>query len=177
MDSTVRQRTNSVLSANDPEVSRTLNPHSTAPVLLVCDHASNRVPEKLNKLGLDAHTLGRHIAFDKGSAELTEKLREALGYTSVLCNFSRLVIDVNRSLGDPTLVPAVSDDVVVPGNQGLTELQQIARYDEIYQPYHASVSLAIDQLERHVAAPAVVAIHSFTPKLETGSQRPWHIGV
>jgi len=39
------------------------------------------------------------------------------------------------------------------------------------------LSTALDHLERTVEAPAVVAIHSFTPKLETGSQRPWHVGV
>ncbi len=177
MDLSARQRTTSVLSGNDPEVSRTLNPDSTAPVLLVCDHASNRVPDKLNNLGLDASAMSRHIAYDKGSAELTEKLSSELGYASVLCNFSRLVIDCNRILGDSTLMPEVSDDVLVPGNQALTELQQAMRYDEIYRPYHDSISLVIDRLERQVEAPAVVAIHSFTPMLHAGDERPWHVGV
>jgi len=126
MDVFARSGTTSLLSANDPDVSRTLNSGSAAPVLLVCDHASNLIPERLNNLGLDAHALSRHIAYDKGSAELTETLSAQLGYASVLCNFSRLVIDCNRMIGDPTLVPEISDGTVVPGNEKLSEYEQEA---------------------------------------------------
>lgn len=177
MDHTVRQPTGSVLSVNDPEASRTLNADSTAPIMLVCDHASNRIPQNLNALGLDATTLQRHVAYDKGSEALTEQLCERLGYSAVLCNYSRLVIDCNRRTSDPTIMPEVSDDVVVPGNQNLDAASRQARRDEIYEPYHRSVTAQLDRLATRCEAPALVAIHSFTPRLETGQARPWHVGV
>ncbi|MEM7082361.1 MAG: N-formylglutamate amidohydrolase [Pseudomonadota bacterium] len=176
MDSSVRH-SDTVLRANDPPASRTLNPDSRRPVLFVCDHASNVIPPSLNDLGLGPHELGRHIAFDKGSAALTERLCEQLNFMAVLCNYSRLVIDCNRRIEDPTYMPLVSDDVTVPGNHDLTPVHRQARYDEIYVPYHAAITDALDCLEQDCPGPAVVAIHSFTPKLETGVQRPWHVGV
>lgn len=177
MDLSARQRTASVLSVNDPEASRTLNSGSTSPILLVCDHASNRIPERLDQLGLEDRHLQRHIAYDKGSEALTEKLCQALGYAAVLCNFSRLVIDCNRRAGDPTLVPEISDDVRVPGNHKLNQADRQARYEEIYVSYHRGVKAQLDRLAALVEAPALVAIHSFTPKLKTGDDRPWHVGV
>ena len=166
-----------MLSANDPEPSRTLNPDSCRPVLLVCDHASNTIPLALNQLGLDPATLNRHVAYDKGSGALTEKLSESLNYTAVLCNFSRLVIDCNRRVSDPSHMPQISDDITVPGNQGINDTHRAARYEEIYEPYHAAIDAQLGRLKNQVEAPALVAIHSFTPRLQTGSSRPWHAGV
>ncbi len=166
-----------MLSAYDPEASHTLNPASDKPILLVADHASNVVPSVLDDLGLDLATLNRHVAFDKGTKALTERLSELLGYTAVLCNYSRLVVDCNRRVGDSSLMPEVSDDVVVPGNQALTEEQRTARYDEIFTPYHQAIDTQLRRLKSRVEAPALVAMHSFTPRLRTGSSRPWHVGV
>ncbi len=177
MDQSVRQHRASLLSVHDPEASHTRYPESTKPILLVADHASNRVPLGLDNLGLDEATLNRHVAFDKGTEGLTERLSELLGYSAVLCNYSRLVVDCNRRVGDPTLMPEVSDDVTVPGNQGLTDEQRLMRNDEIYRPYHDAIDAQLRRLEGHVEAPALVAVHSFTPRLRTGSSRPWHVGV
>ncbi|MFK8031022.1 MAG: N-formylglutamate amidohydrolase [Gammaproteobacteria bacterium] len=177
MQLSAKQGTASLLSVNDPDVSRTLNPDSTSPLLLVCDHASNRVPEKLDNLGLDEASLSRHIAFDKGSAAVAERVSADLGCSAVLCNFSRLVIDCNRKVGDPTLMPPVSDDVFVPGNQNLTEVERAARYDDIYVPYHDAITNELNRLEDQVQGPAIIAIHSFTPQLEGGDWRPWDVGV
>lgn len=177
MDLSVRQRRAPLLSAHDPEASHTLNLASVKPILLVADHASNYIPAVLDDLGLDAATLNRHVAFDKGTKALTERLSELLGYTAVLCNYSRLVVDCNRKVGDPTMMPEISDDVVVPGNQALTEEQRTARHREIYVPYHQAIDAQLRRLESQVEAPALVAIHSFTPRLRTGSSRPWHVGV
>lgn len=177
MDLTARQRNASLLTANDPEAFLTLNPDSRKPLLLVADHASNIIPLELKHLGLDSATLNRHVAFDKGTRTLTERLSELLGYTAVMCNYSRLVVDCNRRIGDPTHMPEVSDDVTVPGNQGLSDEQKSARNEEIFKPYHDAIATELSRLENHVEAPALVAVHSFTPRLQTGTSRPWHVGV
>ena len=42
--------------------------------LVLCDHASNRVPAELRDLGLSAYELGRHIAWDIGAADVAQRL-------------------------------------------------------------------------------------------------------
>lgn len=177
MGLSARQRNGSLLAVDAPRASRTLLPESRKPILLVADHASNLIPPVLNDLGLDAATLNRHVAYDKGTRTLTERLSELLGYSAVLCGYSRLVVDCNRRLSDPTLMPEVSDDVTIPGNQALSESQRSARLNEIYKPYHHAIDVQLKRLEQLHEAPAIVAVHSFTPRLQTGSARPWHVGV
>jgi predicted N-formylglutamate amidohydrolase len=89
------------------------------PLLILCDHAGKEVPGGLGLLGIDEATLARHIGWDIGAADLTRALARRLGGAAVLNHCSRLVIDPNRRPGSATSVPPVSDDCVIPGNQGL----------------------------------------------------------
>jgi predicted N-formylglutamate amidohydrolase len=147
------------------------------PALIVCDHASNRIPERLHGLGLDAQWRDNHIAVDIGAKALATALASALGISCVLGGYSRLVVDCNRRLNDPSAFPEISDGIPIPGNCNLTTTERQRRVDEIYWPYHHAVRDVISGLEqRHEKAPAVIAIHSFTPVLE-GITRTWHAGI
>ncbi len=146
------------------------------PVLLVCDHASNRIPPELNQLGMDDHLLATHIGWDIGAAEVSKALGEALQVPVVQASNSRLVVDCNRRLDDPSAFPESSDGVAVPGNQKLSEAQRCQRAEQFYWPYHHAIRDQVRKLERLAAAPAIIAVHSFTPTLE-GKLRPWHVGA
>ncbi|WP_244434163.1 N-formylglutamate amidohydrolase [Azospirillum sp. B506] len=87
--------------------------------------------------------LCRHIAYDIGAAEVTRRLAARFGATAVLSGFSRLVIDPNRALEDPTAIPVVSDDVVIPGNRALDAEAQAQRVEALFKPYHAAVAAAV----------------------------------
>src|SRR5271167_2358556 len=87
-----------------------------AGVLVICDHASNAIPPGYETLGLPREALERHIAYDIGAAEVTRALAAQIGAPAVLSTYSRLVIDPNRGLDDPTLVMRYSDGAIVPGN-------------------------------------------------------------
>ena len=50
------------------------NPAGSAPLLLVCDHASNAVPDTFGTLGLDAAKLQDHVAWDIGALALARRL-------------------------------------------------------------------------------------------------------
>ena len=152
------------------------NEIGATPVLLVCDHASRFIPRALGGLGLSEADLYRHIAWDIGVAEVTKGLARRLDAPAVLSRFSRLVVDPNRDTGDDTLVPAVSDGVAVPGNQGLSAAARAARIAEFHAPYHAAVERALAAAVRQHAAPALVSMHSFTPVMD-GTERPWQIGI
>ena len=105
-------------------------------LLLICDHASNQVPNQLNNLGLDPLALNHHIAIDVGAAPLTRRLAQDLGAPAVLSATSRLVIDFNRQPGSKNSIPEISYDVAIPGNSGIGPAEAARRRNVYFQPYH-----------------------------------------
>ena len=130
------------------------NPDGPAPLLLLCDHASGFIPCALGALGLDEAQLARHIALDIGIAEVTRRLAQYLDAPAVLSGFSRLIVDPNRDFDDPTLIPQISDGVVVPGNRELTSAARQARLEAFYEPYHAAVARALDVKQASLQHPS-----------------------
>ena len=160
----------------DPSHLELCNPDGRAPVLLLCDHAGRHVPRELYQLGLSDEALARHIGWDIGAAELTRELARLLDAPALLNHLSRLVIDPNRRPGTPTSMPEISDGCVVPGNQGLSLDVQVDRVIRWFLPYHRTVARRIAAFRRAGIVPAVIAIHSFTPRMN-GEDRPWQVGV
>lgn len=144
--------------------------------VLVCDHASNRVPEEYANLGMPDDQMERHIAYDPGAAGVTERLSRQIGAPAVLANFSRLLIDPNRGEDDPTLVMRLSDGAVVPGNAtvGADEIER--RKALYYDPYHRAVDAALDRSIAAGKVPAILSIHTFTESWR-GRPRPWHAAI
>ncbi len=165
-----------LLGPSDPPPAETINPDGPAPILLVCDHASNRIPAALGDLGLDQAALSLHIAHDIGAAEVTRELAVRLDAPAVLANYSRLVIDINRQPGHPASIAAISDDVAVPGNRDLGEAARAARVEALFWPYHRTVGDLLAKIRRRGRPPILFSIHSFTPQLG-GEDRRWHAGL
>jgi predicted N-formylglutamate amidohydrolase len=147
-----------------------------APVLILCDHAGNEVPPELGDLGIGADMLGRHIGWDIGAADLARRLAARLDAPAVLNHCSRLVIDPNRRPFTPTSVPSISDGCVIPANQHLSDEEIRRRILAYFLPYHRAVARAIGGFRRSGRVPAVLAVHSFTPRMH-GEDRPWQVGV
>ena len=167
---------NNLLSASEPRPFRVMNHLSELPILLNCEHASRRFPASLGDMGLDPFARRCHLAVDIGAGPLTEKLAESLGVTAVLANYSRLIVDCNRQLLDPTAFLEYGDGIVVPGNRNLHQDEKNCRAEAIYWPYHNAVDEQIRRLSAIGPAPAFIAIHSFTPVLN-GESRSWEMGV
>lgn len=165
-----------LIGPDDPPPYEILNPDGSAPVLLVCDHASRAFPKAMNKLGLDDVALDRHVAWDIGAAFVTRALSERFDSPAVLAGYSRLIVDYNRKLDDPTAFPEISDGIVVPGNQGLSEEDRVARIISFYEPYHEAIAGRIEALIAAGTVPPVISVHSFTPMF-AGRARHWKIGV
>jgi len=145
-------------------------------VLLTCDHASNRVPRALARLGLADGALAQHIGWDIGAAAVTRALAGRLGAPAVLSGYSRLVIDCNRDPADQSSIPVESDQVAVPGNRGLNQAARAARRAALFAPYHAAIAERLAAVRASGEVPALVSIHSFTPEMG-GVTRPWQVGV
>lgn len=171
----------SLLDSDEPSPFEVFNPEGGAPLLLVADHASNRIPHCLAGLGISVEDQQRHIAWDIGSADVTRALAAMLDAPAVLCGYSRLVIDCNRLPGDPDSVPVMSDGTKIPGNCNLSEAGQEIRTTDIFNPYHQAIADTLAHMWRHRPdmPPALLAIHSFTPCLRSGDNalRPWQVGL
>ena len=167
-----------LLGSGDPPPFFVVNPNGRAAVVLVCDHASNAVPARLGQLGLKPTALSQHIAWDIGAAQVTRLLAARLDASAILAGYSRLVIDCNRSPGDPTSIAEVSDGIFIPGNRNLDDAAAESRLNEVFWPYHHAITRMLAHRWRHGQgrAPALVAIHSFTPVM-SGFRRPWQFGV
>jgi len=154
-----------------------INPDGDPGWLLTCDHASNRVPEEVAPLGLGAHDMERHIAWDPGARGVTLALSEMLNAPAVLSTWSRLVIDPNRGDDDPTRVPRIADGALVPGNAGLDGAEIARRAALFVEPYHAQIAAALDRALARGVTPIMIAIHSMTARLLGGPDRPWQISI
>src|ERR1700734_1096818 len=144
--------------------------------LIICDHASNAMPPGYGTLGLPREALDRHIAYDIGAAEVTRALATQLDAPAVLSTYSRLVIDPNRGLDDPTLVMRYSDGAIVPGNPYSAGAKIPRRSARFWAPYRQEVAATIDAMMATGEPPALISIHSFTD-VWRGFSRPWKIGI
>ena len=144
--------------------------------LIICDHASNAIPPGFGTLGLPPEALERHIAYDIGAAEVTRALASLLGAPAVLTTYSRLIIDPNRGLDDPTLVMRYSDGAIVPSNAYIDSAEIARRSARFWAPYRQKIAAAIDAMIATGEPPALISIHSFTD-VWRGFSRPWKIGV
>ncbi|MDE0154931.1 MAG: N-formylglutamate amidohydrolase [Gammaproteobacteria bacterium] len=165
-----------LLSPADPPPFRFIDRRSSSRRLVVADHAGNAVPGSLQGLGLDQDVFRQHIAVDIGSRALAARLAELLGSSLLLANYSRLVVDLNRHLDDPTAFISESDGIAIPGNQNLGAADKRRRADAIHHPYHKAIDNLIDDFMKQGSLPVIISMHSFTPVLEDVA-RPWHIGV
>jgi predicted N-formylglutamate amidohydrolase len=144
--------------------------------IIVCDHASNAIPAEYGTLGLKREALERHIAYDIGAAEVTRALADMLGAPAVLSTYSRLVIDPNRGLDDPTLVMRYSDGAIVPGNAYIDAAEIARRSAQFWEPYRQEIAAMVDAMIAAGEPPAVISIHSFTA-VWRGFLRPWKVGI
>jgi predicted N-formylglutamate amidohydrolase len=165
-----------LLRAGDPPAFELCNAQGRAQGLLLCDHASATIPGVLGDLGLDESQRRLHIAWDIGAADVTRRLSQRLDVAAILSGYSRLVIDCNRQLDDPTSIPQESDGVEVAGNRGLTQADRAGRAEACFWPYQQAIEGWIAARRAVGKTPIIISMHSFTPIMD-GFERPWHIGV
>src|SRR3569623_645239 len=84
-------------------------------VLIVSDHASNRVPKDID-LGIGPALLNEHVAIDIGVAGVARRMATLPGFAAFLANVSRLVCDCYRDEDVPAVIPHSSDGPAIVGN-------------------------------------------------------------
>ena len=165
-----------LLGADDPPPFDISGRDAPSPFVIICDHASRRLPRALDSLGLSSGALATHIAWDIGALGVARALASALDAFVAWQRYSRLVIDCNRPLSSADSIVTRSERTDIPGNANLTAADAAARAAEIFRPYHAEIRNHLDT-RRAAHRPAIlVSVHSFTPVF-LDVARPWRCGV
>lgn len=152
------------------------NASGTSPVLLVCEHASRRLPAALGTLGLSEEALSAHIAWDPGALAVARNLSLRFDAALIFQNFSRLVYDCNRPPESPDSMPVVSEVYEIPGNREIAPVERQARIDAIYRPWQRTLAETISARKAAGRKTIVVTIHTFTP-VYRGRHRRVEIGI
>jgi predicted N-formylglutamate amidohydrolase len=166
----------SKLLEGDEPPALVVNGDGGSPYVLICEHASNRVPRRLGTLGLPAAELERHIAWDLGAELVARRLSRLTDAPLVLQRYSRLAYDCNRPPDSADAMPEISESTPIPGNRSLSPADKLARIGEIYRPFHAAVSELLDRRAAGGVRSLVVSIHSFTPVYK-GERRSVELGI
>lgn len=152
------------------------SPRSVSPVLLTCEHAANRLPVVKGVRAEHRKLLNSHWGWDIGAWALAREMAGRLRASAIGGRWSRLLIDLNRRVDDPTLIRRTAGRTVLPWNDGIGADETERRVLAYHTPYHVEIDrLILRRLVRDVR-PILLAVHSFTPRL-SGRSRPFEIGI
>ena len=112
--------------------------------------------------------LGTHRGYDAGALAMARELAASLDAPLVSSNFSRLLVDLNRSLSNPGAWSEMTRSLSIPDKQRIAE-----RY---YAPHHGRVAAIVDGAVSSGHRVIHVASHSFTPVLN-GHVRTADVGL
>jgi len=164
----------SELENNDPSGSvAVVNGQGASRLLLVCEHASHRIPARYAGLGMAEADKLSHAAWDPGAQALAERLSTGFDARLVLSTVSRLVYDCNRPPDAPGAMRPISEKIVVPGNENLTDADKAERIATIYEPFKQTLAQTIKSFE---TPPVLVTVHSFT-RIFNNIKRDVDVGI
>jgi predicted N-formylglutamate amidohydrolase len=138
-------------------------------ILVSCEHATAAVPAEFRFLFKgDVEVLKTHRAFDPGAEETANELCRAMGCRPpFMGSFTRLLIDLNRSLDNPAVYSEFSPP---KGDERRVALV------EFHQRYRRDVSDVISQMIKRRHQVIHLSVHTFTPCLR-GKMRNADIGL
>ncbi len=127
-------------------------------IVLTCEHGGNVVPAEYREIFASAKggaALDTHRGYDLGALSVAKVLGHRFGVPVIASTVTRLLVDLNRSVGHPRLWSEFSS-VLGPAERERT----LAKH---YFPYRQRVE---DEIRGHIGAGRSVlhlSVHSFTP--------------
>jgi predicted N-formylglutamate amidohydrolase len=137
--------------------------------LISCEHGGNRIPSCYRPLfeGYE-HLLHSHRGYDSGALSLAKKLAMTLHSPLFATTTSRLLIDLNRSIGHPRLYSEATRNIPAAIRHEILKCH--------YLPYRTLVEANIADAIRSGLRVIHISSHSFTPELN-GEIRNTDIGL
>lgn len=120
--------------------------------------------------------LQTHWAWDIGARDVARRIARRLGAAVIGGEVSRLVVDLNRPVADPSLVRREAEGVRLSWNARVTPGEIERRMLAWHLPYHDAIDRAILRLVTRGVRPLLLAVHSFTP-VYGGRRRDFDMGV
>jgi predicted N-formylglutamate amidohydrolase len=154
----------------------TINAQGRSPFVLVCDHASNRIPAEYGDLGLTLAQRLMHVAWDPGALAVCHGLIDLLDAPLVHSTVSRLIIDCNRETDSDELIRSLSETTVIAANIAVSAEERAQRIADYHAPFHAAIEALLDSRAAQGLPTILVCMHSFTP-VYLDVPRPWPIGL
>lgn len=137
--------------------------------LVSCEHGGNRIPALYRSLfrGCDA-LLDSHRGYDRGALLMARGLANAFGAPLVTSTISRLLVDLNRSIGHPRVFSAAT--------RGAPASLRAKIAEQYYWPYRLQVERLVRQSVSRGRRVIHISSHSFTPVLD-GKVRSADVGL
>jgi len=124
-------------------------------LILTCEHGGNEIPEQFVDLFSKAdEVLNSHRGYDLGALDLF-KYFQKLSDFSIASTNSRLLIELNRSIGKPDLFSEFT--------QRLSNVEKEEIIKEFYLPYRNAVENHIAEIIGREESVLHLSIHTFTP--------------
>jgi predicted N-formylglutamate amidohydrolase len=137
--------------------------------LVSCEHGGNRIPAPYRSLfrGCDA-LLDSHRGYDCGALTMARGLARAFRAPLVTSTISRLLVDLNRSIGHPRAFSAAT--------RGAPARLRAKIAEQYYWPYRLQVERLVRQSVSRGRRVIHISSHSFTPVLD-GKVRSADVGL
>lgn len=138
-------------------------------ILISCEHGGNRIPDRYRNLfsGFEA-VLQTHRGYDAGALAMAREMAGSLGAPLYVATTSRLLVDLNRSIGHPRIYSEATRKAPAMVRREILQSHYLPYRDRI----EADISAAIARGSRVIH----IASHSFTPELD-GVVRNADIGL
>jgi predicted N-formylglutamate amidohydrolase len=137
--------------------------------VITCEHGGNRIPAPYRDLFHDHQALlDSHRGYDAGALIMARALARLLAAPLVASSVSRLLVDLNRSIGHPHLYSEMT------GKASAEVRQRILQH--YYQPYRAQAERLVRQAITDHGMVIHLSSHSFVPELD-GKVRDADIGL
>jgi predicted N-formylglutamate amidohydrolase len=137
--------------------------------LITCEHGGNRIPAPYRALFRGRRALlDSHRGYDPGALVMARALAKAFRAPLVISTVSRLVIDLNRSIGHPRLFSAAT--------RAAPEKQRARIVAQHYLPYRSQVERLVRTSVARGERVIHISSHSFTAKLD-GKVRRADVGL
>lgn len=128
-------------------------------LLITCEHGGNDIPALFTSL-FDGHRalLDSHRGWDPGALVMAEALAAASRAPLVASRTSRLLVDLNRSIGHPQLFS--------PMTRAASREIRSQIVEQHYRPYRNAVEDTVIQSISRGQRVIHISSHSFTPELD-----------
>lgn len=143
-------------------------------LIITCEHATNNLHQYKNLASSsDLTYINTHWGYDIGALDIASKLAEDSESLLIYPNFSRLILDPNRSLISTTLIRK-NVEVNVEIDMNKEEIQfRNDRLRLFYYPYYS----ILNEVMSFIRPSFFISVHTFTSTNEDGPVRDYSVGL